>query len=319
MKREKILNSLRTAYSYAVSSVVHKPVMLGMPPAISTELTNHCNLRCPECPSGSGTMKREKGFMDPGLFRRLMKELKPYLYNTNLYFQGEPMLHPQFFSFLAESAGIRTTVSTNGHYLSGENSRVIAGSGLSRLIISLDGIDQDTYSTYRINGKVETVIGGIRNISEERRRLGSGLIIEVQMLVNRYNENQIPEIRKLADELKVRLVLKSMQIYGKESIGNWLPSGSKYSRYRMKDGEYMIRSSMPRRCARLWFNPVVTWDGKVIPCCFDKDAEFVMGDLAKQTFREIWHGQKFKDFRQRVLSEREMIGMCRNCTSGLRM
>lgn len=317
MKSERILNSLITAYSYTVSSVRQKPLIYGMPPAISCELTNHCNLRCPECPSGSGKMKRERGYMDPELFRSLMKELKPYLFNSNLYFQGEPMLHPQFFSFLTESADIRTTVSTNGHFLSEENSLAIARSGLSRLIISLDGIDQDTYSAYRINGKVENVTGGIRNISEARKRQGSGLIIVVQMLVNRYNEKQIPEIRKFADELKVRLVLKSMQIYGKESIGRWLPSESKFSRYRMKDGEYLIKSSLPGRCARLWFNPVVTWDGKLVPCCFDKDAEYVMGDLTKQTFREIWHGQKLKDFRKQVLSHREKVDICRNCTTGL--
>lgn len=235
----KSFNASLASFSFLASTIIKKPVVEGMPPAVSAELTNYCNLACPECASGSGKMKRERGFMDPGLFRELMKELKPYLYNTNLYFQGEPMLHPQFFSFLAESAGIRTTVSTNGHFLSAENSRIIAGSGLSRLIISLDGMDQDTYSTYRINGKVETVIRGITNVSAAKKKLGSGLTIEVQMLVNRYNESQIPEIRKLADELKVRLVLKSMQIYGKESIGRWLPAGSKYSRYRMKDGEYI--------------------------------------------------------------------------------
>ena len=41
----------------------------------------------------------------------------------------------------------------------------------------------------------------------------------------------------------------------------------------------LYKNSLPDRCARLWFNPVITWDGKVIPCCFDKNAEYVMGDL----------------------------------------
>jgi len=56
----------------------------------------------------------------------------------------------------------------------------------------------------------------------------------------------------------------------------------------------------------------------VLPCCFDKDAEYVMGDLSSQSFREIWHGSKFREFRHRVLSGRRSIPICRNCSSGMR-
>ena len=85
----------------------------------------------------------------------------------------------------------------------------------------------------------------------------------------------------------------------------------------LKDGEYVINNSLPDRCARLWFNPVVTWDGKVVPCCFDKDAEYVMGDLNTDSFREIWDGPKYRIFRKSILTGRHMIEICRNCTSGL--
>ena len=80
--------------------------------------------------------------MDIGLFKKVMNELAPYLYNVNLYFQGEPMLHPRFFSFLGNWKNSQTVVSTNGHFLSIENSEKIVRSGLNKLIISLDGMDQ---------------------------------------------------------------------------------------------------------------------------------------------------------------------------------
>ncbi|MCX6253429.1 MAG: SPASM domain-containing protein, partial [Bacteroidia bacterium] len=108
------------------------------------------------------------------------------------------------------------------------------------------------------------------------------------------------------------------QIINKEDIGSWLPYQGRFRRYKMKKGEYVIKNSFPDRCARLWFNPVITWDGKVIPCCFDKNAEFVMGDLNNDSFREIWNGPKYKIFRKSILSGRHMIEICRNCTSGLR-
>jgi radical SAM protein with 4Fe4S-binding SPASM domain len=314
----KPANALLAGYSFLKSSVSGKTEILGMPVSVSMELTNVCNLRCPECSSGSGKMERERGYMDIDLFKKVIKELSPYLYNTNMYFQGEPMLHPLFFSFLANTVNTNTTVSTNGHFLSEENSEKIVRSGLNKLIISLDGIDQGTYSTYRINGNVSTVIDGIKNVTGARKRFNSSMKIEIQCLVNKVNEAQIPKIRELAHMVKTKLSLKSMQINDNKDIGSWLPFNGKFRRYKIKNGEYVIKSSLPDRCPRLWFNPVITWDGKVIPCCFDKNAEYIMGDLKLDSFRDIWDGPKYMIFRKSILSGRSMIEICRNCSSGLR-
>jgi radical SAM protein with 4Fe4S-binding SPASM domain len=311
-------NLLLAGYSYLKSSVTGKVTAIGMPLSVSAELTNNCNLHCPECLSGSGQMKREHGFMDIGLFNKVIKELSPYLYNMNLYFQGEPMLHPSFFSFLENCKNTRMVVSTNGHFLFRENAEKIVRTGLSKLIISLDGINQFAYSAYRRDGSVNTVIDGIINVTNAKKKINSPLKIEIQFLVNRINEHQIPQIKELAKWLKASLRFKSMQIINQEEIGSWMPSMGRFRRYKIKNGKYIIKNSLPDRCARLWLNPVITWDGKVIPCCFDKNAEYVMGDLNCDSFSEIWDGPKYRIFRNSILSGRHMIEICRNCTSGLR-
>lgn len=311
-------NLFAAGYSYLKSSVTHNPDIKGMPLTISTELTNNCNLHCPQCSSGSGQMTRSRGFMEINLFNEIMTELSPYLYNVNLYFQGEPMLHPQFFMFVGNCKVPQKVVSTNGHFLSVENSDKIIRSGLSKLIISVDGTNQETYSEYRKNGNLESVIEGIENVTDAKKKYSSSLKIELQFLVNRFNEHQVPEIKKLAAKVQATLKLKSMQIINNSDIGSWLPSKRRFRRYKTYEGGYIIKNSLPDRCARLWFNPVVTWDGKVVPCCFDKNAEYVMGDLNKESFREIWEGPKYTMFRKSILTGRNMIEMCRNCTSGLR-
>ncbi len=312
------VNLILAGSSWLSSFISHeKTYIKGMPISVSAELTNCCNLKCPECSAGSDQMTRHRGFMDISLFRNTIDELRPFLYNVNLYFQGEPMMHPLFFSFVEYCNGIHSTVSTNGHFLSPENSERIVNSGLSHLIVSLDGTDQNIYSKYRVNGDFEKVMAGIELVSEARIRNRSAMKLEIQFLVNSFNEHQVSEVKEIAGKLKASLRLKSMQIINRETIQKWLPINRKFRRYEELDGTYVIKNRFPDRCARLWFNPVITWDGKVVPCCFDKDAEHIMGDVTLDSFRDIWNGPRYRVFRKAILRDRNMIKICRNCTSGL--
>ena len=263
-------------------------------------------------------MKRQKGFMDPDLFKKVISEMYPYLYYVNLFFQGEPMLHPQFFSFTEITGNIYTVVSTNGHYLTLENCEKLARSRVSKLIVSLDGMDQITYSRYRREGDFMKVKEGILNMVNAKKRIGSSIRLEIQYLVNKFNEHHIDKARAFAADAGLDLKLKSMQILSEDDNSKWLPSDKKYRRYDLVDDRLSIRNKMPDRCPRLWFNPVITWDGKVLPCCFDKEAEFIMGDLNNESFRSIWNGELYDRFRQEVVSARKKIHICRNCTSGMR-
>jgi len=310
-------NLVSAGFSYLRSYLYPFTRIYGMPVTVSVEITNHCNLRCPECFSGSGRMTRSRGYMDISLFEKIIGELKPYLCEMSLYFQGESMLHPDFHSFPEKSRGISTTLATNGHFLTPGNAEMLALSGLNKLIVSLDGMDQDIYSEYRINGDVKDVLNGIRNVSEAIRKNSSGLKLVIQFLVNRLNEHQIPAARRFAKEVNASIRFKSMQIINENAFEKWLPEEKKFRRYELKGNKYSILSRLPDNCARMWFNPVITWDGKVIPCCFDKDAEHILGDINEESFREIWTGERYRKFRKGILSGRKMTCICRNCTSGL--
>jgi radical SAM protein with 4Fe4S-binding SPASM domain len=125
-------------------------------------------------------------------------------------------------------------------------------------------------------------------------------------------------IRSFAQEVKADLRLKSMQIINDGCFEEWLPINENFRRYEKKGNDYRIKSQLMNRCLRLWTNPVITWDGKVVPCCFDKNSDHEMGDLTSSTLREIWEGKKYQRFRNDVLSGRKDIEICRNCTSGLK-
>lgn len=311
------VNAFKAGYSYFISGISGYPSTYGMPVNMGIEISSLCNLRCPECSNGSGAMTRNKGFMNIELYRKIINELRPFIYNINLYFQGEPMLHPEFFDFLELSNGIKTTVSTNGHFLSEENAEKLARSRLNKIIVSLDGMDRETYSLYRQGGEFEKVISGIQRVSEAVRDTKSSLKLEIQFLLNKHNESQISSVRRFSKEVNAVLRLKSMQVINNERIDYWMPENERFKRYRKKNGNYSLKNRLGNHCLRLWLNPVVTSDGKVVPCCFDKNAEHIMGDLNEASFRQIWNGEKYKIFRNSLLTDRKSIEICRNCTSGL--
>jgi radical SAM protein with 4Fe4S-binding SPASM domain len=69
----------------------------------------------------------------------------------------------------------------------------------------------------------------------------------------------------------------------------------------------------------MWHSCVMTWDGSIVPCCFDKDAKYSMGNINEKTFGEIWNGDAYRDFRAQLFTNRKSIDICRNCTEGLKM
>lgn len=255
------------------------------------------------------------------LFKNVIDQLSSTLSYLTFYFQGEPYLNPKFLEMVqyASTKGIYTSTSTNAHYLDEENARETIASGLDRLIISIDGASQKTYESYRIGGRLDKVIEGTKNILHWRKELKSKTPhVVFQFLVVRPNEHQVPEVYSLARELGVDYVaLKTAQIYEYENGSDLIPLTDQYSRYQKKpDGTYSIKNQLLNHCWKMWHSCVITWDGKVVPCCFDKDAHHIMGDLSVNSFREIWTSGTYREFRASLLRSRSEIEMCTNCTEG---
>jgi radical SAM protein with 4Fe4S-binding SPASM domain len=318
------MNAAKIFASYHRSKLTGKASHRGLPISISFEPTTSCNLRCPECPSGLRAFTRETGMLDPEFFKRTIDELyKDILYLT-FYFQGEPFLHPQFSEMVkyASEKKIYTATSTNAHFLDDEKAKKIVESGLDRLIISIDGTTQETYEQYRIGGSLEKVLAGTRNVVQWKRQLKSKTPhLIFQFLVVRHNENQVDELNQVAVEIGVNeIAFKTAQVYEYERGNDLIPLNEKYSRYKKNaDRRWSIKNKLLNHCWKMWHSCVITWDGKIVPCCFDKDASHVMGSLQQKSFSEIWNGEPYRNFRQSLLKSRSEIEICKNCTEGTKV
>ena len=321
---KRIANAWKIWASYQASQRTGKPEISGLPISLAIEPTTACNLRCPECPSGLRSFTRPTGKLDLQLFHKILDEVSEHLLYLTFYFQGEPYLHPEFLDMVqaASQKRIYTTTSTNAHFLDDIRAERTVASGLDRLIISIDGASQQTYESYRKSGSLERVLQGTKTILKWRKQLKSATPKVVwQFLVVKPNEHEIPEIKKLAKQYGVdKIAFKTAQIYDYKDGNDLIPSLEKYSRYTPNpDGSFSIKNSLENKCWKMWQSSVITWDGQVIPCCFDKDAHHSMGQLSSESFKDIWFSKGYTKFRSALLTSRPSIEMCKNCTEGLKV
>jgi radical SAM protein with 4Fe4S-binding SPASM domain len=309
--------------SYYLSKWRKKPIVWGKPFTASIEPTTSCNLRCPECPSGLRSFSRDTGNIKLIQGKKMVDELAPSVAYINFYFQGEPLISPHFFDLVsyAHSKKIYTATSTNAHFLSDENCQKIIDSGLNRLIISIDGTTQETYSQYRREGTLEKVLEGTRNIIKHRKMNGKGPYIIFQFLVVKPNEHQTEDILHLAKEIGVDEVkFKTAQLYDYKHGHELMPDNPKFSRYQKKaDGTYKPIGKQENSCWRMWSSCVITWDGNAVPCCFDKDAKYQMGNILNTPFKTIWKSDNYTSFRFKLLNGRNEIDICANCSEGTKV
>ncbi len=317
----KVLNFIKLFIGFYYSRIINKPLQLGLPVFISIEPTTSCNLRCPQCPSGLREFTRPTGMLQDKLFESIIFQTKKYLHSLTFYFQGEPYLNPDFLKMVsfASKNNIYTITSTNAHYLNEENARQTILSGLDKLIISVDGITQEVYEKYRKGGQITKVFEGTREILKQKKILKSKTPHVVwQFVVFKTNEHQISDVKRIAKDFGVNEVkIKTAQIYDFEDGHKLIPENDKYTRYKKDDsGKFVIKNKLLNQCWRMWQGCVVTWDGSIVPCCFDKDAKYKLGQLKSESFNSIWFSDEYNKFRKSILKSRNQIDICNNCTEG---
>lgn len=314
---QKIQTIFFVKLGYLLSLLFRKPIVLANPYSLSIEPTNTCNLRCPQCITGTHSLSRPIGFINLHSFKQIIDDVHRHCVYLMIYFQGEPFLHPQFFEMIkyAREKNIFIVTSTNGHFLTTENCRKLIMSGLHKLIISVDGTTQESYEKYRQKGSLSTVLDGVSNIYKIKKELKSLIpIVELQFLVFKHNQHQLKEFEKLsamynADYYK----FKSAQIYNVEKNYDLLPTKSKYSRYNKKNGKYQIKNRLKNYCPRLWDSIVISWDEKIFPCCFDKNGIFNMGKTNNKGWLKCYHSEYYNDLRLKIIRKRRSIEICKNC------
>ena len=313
----KVNNFIKNIISYILSRLTKKVYVYGKPSFASFELSSRCNLNCPQCDVGNHLTNRKNNFLNYNQYCNIMDEIGTTLLDAIFYFQGEPLLNKNFSKYIsyAKQYNIYTITSTNAQLIDKDLAIEIVKSGLNRIIISIDGTTQEVYEKYRKGGLLSKSIETIKFLKEAKTELKSKTpCIEAQFIVFRFNEHQIDEFKHLAREWGAnKISIKSAQIHSPNENSEIIPSISKYSRYHKIYNEWKIKKYCSKACFRAWNGMVISADGNILPCCFDKQEKHSYGNIEEDSVENIWKIKKANDFRNIVLNNRSSINICTNC------
>jgi radical SAM protein with 4Fe4S-binding SPASM domain len=289
------------------------------PTGLMLEPADVCNLDCTGCWTNDSAHKDRQRYLSVKHFDKIMKDLGDYLNIIWLWGWGEPFLNENIYSMTrkARDKNIVVISSTNGNVNWDEReAEELVKSGLSKLIFAVDGMDQKTYSKYRINGNLQKIMKNIRLITETKKRLGSSLpLINMRMLVMAHNEHQTDDFVALGKSMDADIVsFKTLCAYRKGDLNADFPRSGKYLRY---DLESLRRSDIKQEqyyCYRPWRRLEIFADGAVTPCEFDFEREYLLGTLDDDMpLTTMWNNEVMKDFRRQFMEDIDKISFCNNC------
>jgi radical SAM protein with 4Fe4S-binding SPASM domain len=274
-----------------------------VPLHIMIENTNACNYHCSFCPHEN--MRREIGFMDMRLYKKIMDECAELrIEYVDIHQFGEPLMDPDFTKRVAyaKSKGIKfVTTNTNGLLLREDLARKLVDAKLDQIIISLDAATKETYRKVRPPGKLEVVERNIKNLIKIRNSLGftrPRVVVDfVQQLENRSEVKLfVKKWKNVADKVMISY------------MHDWAGSVDKQP--------FELHGNPAREpCRLIWSEMVVAWDGKVMLCCVDYVGEVVLGDLRAQSLDEVWKGEKLRIIRKaHIEGKLEEIPICTRCS-----
>lgn len=248
------------------------------PPQVIIETTAACNLRCSHC--GHAGMTRAKGHMAMPLYRKLIDEIAECAPATEVWptFYGEAfILDYRLFYMLqyAKRRGLSNVVlNTNGTRFTAEIAEWVIESGLDLVMFSLDGFTAPVFESIRVGACRDEVYANVERLLEMKARRGAATPrVEVQYSMMDANQHEVDQFRNYWLERGADVKVREKLTWGGTVDAPNLDPG-------------LRRIACPwalRTCA-------IHWNGDVVACAVDYEGQFVAGNTARNTIREIWTG-----------------------------
>lgn len=265
---------------------------------IKLDVTNSCNLTCPLCPNSSRRNKqfipsRDMSISEFTKFINEAKTIKVIGFGVN----NEPLLNKDIFKMIKISSdkNISTTLFSNFTLSNTYQIEEIVNSGIKYISIGLDGIDQQSYSKYRIGGNFDIVINSIKQIQKYKKLNNLEFPkITIIFIVCKHNEDLVNKAQKFFDNLNISVFFRRTDFYA--GFENWFPTKFKQTNSNENKAPFSD-ININSICLEPFVSATINSFGNVYPCCGDGAFDFSVGNIFNDSFENIWNSKKMKDIR----------------------
>lgn len=316
-----------------------------VPTTLQLEPTNECNLKCGMCHRNFMSLP-QIGELDFDNFKKIVNRLFPYLEQVWLQGLGEPFLCKDIFKMIGylKARNVFVNTVTNATLLSHDMCKKIISSGLDEISISIDGATAETYERIRVGADFDEVVKNAQTltslIKHTKQKKPKVIAFTVAM---KDNIHELPDLVTLINKMGIKYLWaqdvqfqqldaglakkeKSLRVLAEKQdeertrIENYLKKALQLAnRYGIQLVTYGGKSIFDRlyisrkrqKCKWPWTGVYVTWNGFVSPCCIP--STYFCGNLLHESFKKIWNGEKYRDFRTRLKSGM-LPYQCINCS-----
>lgn len=275
---------------------------------------NLCNLSCPFCPTGRRTDNAQRGLMSRETFDIIFDKIRKHAKLICLYNWGEPFINRDILYMLSVCAKhhIHSHIDSNLTLrdFSDDEAEAIVRSGVSSIFASIDGITQETYEKYRVNGKLDRALNNLRQIMNAKKQLNMKTPeLAWAFYIHKFNEHEVFRAKELADEIGINIWFKLLSAdpswqssFHQEwneilAFPKWVEAAYPVP-HDPQSAELHFHKAILEVCKQPFDTMIVEWNGDVMPCCAVSGDEYKMGNLIEDSLDAVWNGERLCRCRQ---------------------
>jgi len=270
---------------------------------IRLDISNICNLSCPLCPNTNRRNKKteEKHLMSFENFKKLVDNIDSFVETISIGTKHEALLNDNIFLMTKylHNKYPDTDINLLSNFNFNYNAEDIIKSGITNIIIGLDGIDQESYSKYRVGGNFNNVLQNIKQIQEYKNRYNLNIpTLTISFIVFSHNEHLIPKAKELFSSLGINIFFRRTDYH--DGYESWLPKNFHNEQPKEENKDINKNNII---CQDPFNILDIDTFGNVLPCCAEEALNYFVGNIFEEKLSTIWNGKKLKQLRDFLISK----------------
>lgn len=310
------------------------------PQCIFIQTQTGCNGNCIMCPMVEIKKKFPFHRMPDDLFKKIIDDIAAIDYDKELgfYLMYEPLMDPSLFEKIdyakKKCPKAVMVISTNASVLNKERAEKLLDSKIDWIVFNVNGMTKDVYEKSMPGLRFEQTFENVKNFVRRSKEKGrfhpthSGFTDRIKNKIfqpkygtlrlsgnfvrHKLNKHQIKQAKKFWNQLGILVHTDYWAVNRAGNVDNYDELVPEVINTATGDNT-RFKSKDEGICFQPFEHINIMSTGEVILCCNDWSKEAVVGNMNHQSLLEIWHGDKFNEYRKKLITQKDLPLICQRC------